>query len=116
MHHSQLGAGEWASILTAFVPSIGILFAYLELRRNTHIQRGQFLLGATERYFAESEARRLFYDIDYNRFKLTFVEGNPVTVERGDGGAKPFMQSEEERSLDNLLYTFDVIGRLVALG
>lgn len=117
MEDTQLGAGDWASIITAVVTSVGILLAYLELHRSTRIQRGQFLLGATERYFAESEARRLFYDIDYGRFQINFIEGDPATVERGAGQeAKPFMRSEEERALDNLLYTFDVIGRLVDLG
>lgn len=116
MQDTQLSAGEWASIITAIVTSVGILLAYFELHRSTRIQRGQFLLGATERYFAESEARRLFYDIDYNRFRINFIEGDPATVERNGQEAKPFMRSEEERSLDSLLYTFDVIGRLVDLG
>ena len=122
MQNEQLGAGDWADIITALVTSVGIMLAYWELRRNTRVQRGQFLMGATERYFAESDARRLFYDIDYEVFKINFIDGVPVTVTRGgqedveEERVLPFIGSEEERSLDNLLYTFDVIGRLVELG
>jgi hypothetical protein len=115
MQNSQLGAGDWADIITALVASVGILLAYLELRRNTRVQRGQFLMDVTERYFADSEARRLFYDIDYNQFEIHFIGGRPATVVRGNQEGHPFIGSEEERSLDNLLYTFDVIGRLVEL-
>lgn len=77
MQNPQLGAGDWANIITALVTSFGILLAYVELRRNTRVQRGQFLMEATERYFAESEARRLFYDIDSHQFQINFIKGEP---------------------------------------
>jgi len=111
----EVHVGDLAEILTALITAVGIFLAYFELRRNTRIQRAQFLLETTERYFGESEARRLFYDIDYNSFKLQFVNGTPSTVQRGEEDPKPFLGSDEERWLDSLLYTFDVIGRMVEL-
>jgi hypothetical protein len=107
---------QLADVVAALFTAIGILLAYRELRRNTRVQRAQFLLDATERYFSDVEVRRLFYDINYHRFKLSFEEGNPTTITRGDETPRPFLHSEDERLLDTLLYTLDVLGRIVRIG
>jgi hypothetical protein len=101
------------SFLTAFV---GLVFAAVQLRRSIVVQRARFLLDATERYFGDTDVRRLYYDIDYCRFRLEFVDGEPANVQRGDQPPKPFIGSDEERLLDTLLYTFDVIGRIAESG
>ncbi len=111
-----LDIGGIASLLTGVVTAIGIFLAYVQLRRAAGVQRAQFLLDTTKQYFGDADGRRLYYDIDYDRFKLTFVNGEPSEVSRGDAPAKPFIRSNEERLLDALLYTLDSIGRIVELG
>jgi hypothetical protein len=108
--------GDSASLLTGIVTAVGIWLAYKQLRHVAAAQRAEFLLNATERYFADDEVRKLYYDIDYDRFSLTFAGGQPAHVKRGDSAAIPFFGSREERLLDTLLYTLDTIGRIVDLG
>jgi len=80
---------------------VSLIFAAREIRRNTLAQRTRFLLDFTERYFRDTDTRKFFYKIDYNKFRFHLSE---------------FIGSDEERWLDSLLYTFDVIGRMVRTG
>src|SRR6478609_3643217 len=102
---------EWA---TALITLFGFFFAVHELRRSGKAQRAQFLLDTTEKYFGDVEVRKLYYDIDYGNFELVYKEGGPREVRCRDlsGKYKPFLGSDEERLLDSLLYTLDVIGRV----
>jgi hypothetical protein len=111
-----LDLGDVASLLTGIITAVGILLAYKQLRHVAAAQRAQFLLNATERYFADDDVRALYYDIDYERFALTFTNGEPAQVQRGDAAPIRFVGSREERLLDGLLYTLDTIGRIVDLG
>lgn len=105
-----------ALTLIGFVFTVtALVFTGFQLRRNSLVQRAQFLLSATERYFADSEVRRLYYDIDYGQFTIQFNDHEPATFCRRGSPAKAFIGSDEERWLDNLLYTFDTIGRIVEL-
>jgi len=88
--------------LAGFIFTIAsLILAAREVRRNTTAQRTQFLLDFTERYFADNDVRKFFYKIDYNKFKFD---------------VKELVGSDEERWLDSLLYTFDLIGRMVRTG
>src|SRR6266581_690283 len=111
----EVHAADILTLIGFLFTVIALLFTGFQLRRNSLVQRAQFLLGATERYFADSEVRRLYYDIDYGRFTIEFINREPATFCRRDSPAKPFIGSDEERWLDNLLYTFDTIGRIVEL-
>lgn len=66
-----------------------------------HDQRAQFLLELTGRYFADKEVRQFYYRLENNKFFF-----NPET----------FPESDDERCLDQLIYTFDVIGWAVRTG
>lgn len=93
----------WEQIFTLFgfiAAVISLIFAAREVRRNTLAQRAGFLLTLTERYFADNEIRKFYYQIDYHHFIFDL---------------KSFVGSDEERWLDTLLYTFDVIGSLVRM-
>jgi hypothetical protein len=79
---------------------LGLVFAGFELRRNARVQKAQFLLDITERYFSDTDVRKFYYKLDYNKFTLDFNK---------------LIGSDEERWLDSLLYTFDLIGRLVKM-
>lgn len=107
----------FADLFTSFLTIVAILLAFRELRLNTRVQRAQFLLNATNRYFSDGPERDLYYDIDYRRLKIDFEHGEPSTVSRGEKGTtKPFLGSEEEHQLDNMLYNFDIIGRILEMG
>jgi hypothetical protein len=112
---SEIGVGDILTFLGFLAAAGGLVFTAVQLRLGTRVQRAQFLLDTTERYFADTDVRRLYYDIDYNKFSLAFVGGEPNTFQRGTNTPKPFIGSDEERWLDNLLYTFDVIGRVAEL-
>ena len=59
------------------------------------------MLDITERYFSNEEVRKFYYKLDYNQFDWT---------------EKTFVGSDEERWLDHLVYTFDLVGQLVRMG
>lgn len=99
--NSEISIGDILTIVGFIFTIISLVFAGVQLRRNTSVQRAQFLLDITERYFRDSEIRKFFYDLDYRNFTLDFQK---------------FIGSDEERWLDSLLYTFDVIGQMVKTG
>ena len=72
-----------------------------ELERNILVTKAQFIMDITERYFQNDDVRKFYYKLDYGNWKFD---------------AKNFEESDEERWLDHLLYTFDVIGQLVKIG
>ena len=111
-------AGKVANVATALIALVGFAATLVELCRSTRVRRAQFLFDAAERYFADSDIRKLYYDLDYEgRFEIAFDdEGNPQAVRRGGGDAHPFVGSDEARLLDSLLYNLDSIGRLVEIG
>jgi hypothetical protein len=91
-------------ILTAIgflLTAVSVLFAGFTLRRTIKVQRGDFLLKLTERYFQDKALQDLYLKIDWG--KSTFDPRNL--------GNDP-----EERLLDRLLYLFDEIGQLLRLG
>ncbi len=113
---AEIGIGDVLTFLGFLAAAAGLVFTAIQIRRGAKTQRAQFLLETTERYFGDTEGRRLYYVIDYGTFKLDFENGNPKMVHRSGIAKKPFIGSDEERWLDNLLYTLDVIGRIAELG
>jgi hypothetical protein len=118
----QVNVGDILT-LTGFVLTIvGLFFTGIQLRRNTAAQKARFLLEFTERYFSDSAVRRFFYQVDYNQIELDFSDRERPLMTRPvpslDGTVQEwktdyFLLSDEERCLDSLLYTFDVIGRML---
>jgi len=91
-------------ILTAagfFLTFMSVFFAGFALRQNIRVQRGDFLLKLTERYFKDTAIRDLYYKIDWGEWIF-----DPRKL--GD--------DPEEQLLDRLLYLFDEIGQLFRLG
>lgn len=79
---------------------IGFIFAIYQVKQNQRTLKAQFLLEITTRYFDNVEMREFYYKVDYHKF----------TFDPEDN--QDFIGSEDERLLDQLLYTFDTIGRL----
>ncbi|MGF6808367.1 hypothetical protein OKW30_003493 [Paraburkholderia sp. Clong3] len=123
---ADVGLGDISTFLGFLAAAVGLFFTAWQLKEGVNVRkaevnvrRAEFLLNTTERFFSDVEVRRLYYDIDYGDFDLTFVQSGPrlipENVRRGGGDAKPFIGSEDERLLDSLLYTLDVIARIAAM-
>ncbi len=80
---------------------IGLMFAAVELRLSAKVQRAQFLMDVTQRYFGDESVRKFYYKVDYEKFEF-----DPAS----------FIGSDDERHLDTLVYTFDTMERLVRMG
>jgi hypothetical protein len=78
-----------------------VLFAGLTLRKTVRVQRADFLLKLTERYFKSEEVRDFYYQLDWDQWRFS---------------PDQFIASKEERLLDSLLYSFDEIGQVLRLG
>jgi hypothetical protein len=96
----EVKPGDVLTLIGFFLTLVGLFFAIRQLRQNTRVQRAQFLMDTTERYFSDSEVRKFYYKLDYDKFTFKL---------------DTFMGSDDERWLDSLLYTFDVIGRMVKM-
>lgn len=101
LHWSPVvSVGDVLTAAALFLTATGLLFAGMQLRRNTKAHRAQFLLEVSARYFSDDNIRRFSQKLDWQEF--TFLQDK-------------FPGSEEELRLDNLLYMFDIIGCMVRL-
>jgi hypothetical protein len=78
-----------------------VLFAAMTLRKTVRVQRAEYLLKLTERYFKNEEVRKFYYSVDWNKWAFDMGQ---------------FTSSDEERWLDSLLYSFDEVGHVLRLG
>jgi len=112
----EVNLGNVLTFIGLAATALGLTFTARQLRNGVRVQRAQFLLQTTERYFKDADVRKLYYDIDYGAFELRFVNDEPREFRRNGQDFRPLFGSDEERLLDALLYTFDVIARVVELG
>lgn len=95
---------DFVAIVALAVAIISAGVAILTLRRNSRVQKAQFVANLTRDFFQDSDLRRFFYRIDYERFRFDSKE------------VAEFKGSEDERHLDALLYQYNMVGRLVRVG
>lgn len=95
---------DFVAVLALVVAMTGAVVAVLTLLRNSRVQKAQFIANLTKDFFQDSDLRKFFYKIDYERFRF-----DPANVAE-------FKGSEDERYLDALLYQYNMVGRLVRLG
>jgi hypothetical protein len=119
----QYHLGDIITLGGVIFTAVGVFLAMFQLRNGAKVQRAQFLLETTDRYFSDSEVRSLFYDIDYGELHIEFEYNNhklkyaqPTNFWRRKEFVGKFLGSKEERLLDNLLYTLDTIGRVLDMG
>ncbi|HEY0605601.1 MAG TPA: hypothetical protein VGD58_21945 [Herpetosiphonaceae bacterium] len=96
----EIKIGDIFTLVGLLFAGVSLLVTAYQLRINSRVQKAQFLLDITDRYFSDSEIRSLFYKLDHREF--VFDENNV----RGNN---------ELRTLDKLLYILDVIGRMVRM-
>lgn len=83
------------------VTALGVWLAFVQLRRGVRQERAKFLMELTARYFADNDVRRFYYKLEEEGDRRFIYD------------PKKFAGSPEERWLDQLLYSFDVIGWVV---
>src|SRR4029077_11344632 len=82
---------DFTAVLALVVAMTSAVVAVLTLLRNSRVQKAQFIANLTKDFFQESELRKFFYKIDYEKFYF-----DPTKVAE-------FKGSEDERHLDALL-------------
>ncbi|MBZ5500112.1 MAG: hypothetical protein LAP85_27265 [Acidobacteriia bacterium] len=97
---SQISVGDVLTGIGLLLTVLGLVFAAVEVRRNTNANRAQLLAELTARYFGDETLRRFSQRLDWGQFVFQ---------------AQGFQCSDDERSLDNILYTFDLFGRMIRL-
>ena len=85
--------------VASIVIGVGLLFTvatlllnFVQLRRNWRVQKAQFLANITNDLFDDTDLRKFYYAIDYEKFN--FAESK----------LDEFKGSDQERYLDALLY------------
>lgn len=114
-----MSLNDWsniANVVMAALTFFGIVFVGYELNANNRARRAEFLMNTTQLFFSNPDIRQLYYDIDYQNFCLDTVDENNPKIKRCDGAWKEFCGSDDEKTLDLMLYTLDAIGRVVKLG
>lgn len=99
----QLNIGHIISIVGFLATAIGLLVAVIQMRRNLMIHRADFIRSVTSDLFDDSELRKFFYEIDYEKFKFSKDD------------LSKFKGSDDERRLDALLYKYDTIAKMLRL-
>jgi hypothetical protein len=95
---------DFVAVLALVVAMTSAVVAVLTLLRNSRVQKAQFIANLTKDFFQDSDLRKFFYKVDYEKFRF-----DPTKVAE-------FKGSEDERHLDALLYQYNMVGRLVRLG
>ena len=96
-----INAGHVLTALGFLFTGGALIVSARSLRRTAMVQRGEFLLELTERYFKDDAVRAFYYQVDWGSW--TFSDA-------------AFPHSEAERLLDRLLYSFDEIGQVLRIG
>lgn len=97
----QLSLPDIVSLAGLFLTGFGLIFAALQIRQNNVSRRAEIMLAVINRYFGNLDERQMYYKLDYNEF--VFDPDN-------------FIGSDDERSLDGILYNLNAIGRLLHIG
>lgn len=94
---------DFVAVIALVVAMTGAVVAVLTLLRNSRVQKAQFIANLTKDFFQDSDLRKFFYKIDYEKFRFDSTK------------LAEFKGSEDERHLDLLLYQYNMVGRLVRL-
>lgn len=99
----EVTLGDVLTLIGFTATGVGLFIALVQMKQNFKVQQAQFLLGITNVLFDDSNLRKFFYKIDYEKFK--FDKNN----------LNKFKGSDEERWLDSLLYHYDSLGKMVRM-
>src|SRR4051812_27799600 len=97
---NRLDIGNIMSLLGFLAASVRLFFSGNQIKRTRRVDRAKFILDVTARYFNDAEARKFYYQLDYDFWKFDLDK---------------FPLSDEERWLDSMIYTFDLIGRMIRI-
>ena len=99
-----LTIGDLLVAISLAVAAIGLGMNWSALRRNRELERVDLALSLIGRLLDDSEVRKFFYKIDYDKFRFS------------TDSLEEFKGSADERNLDALLYQYDYLSRMVRRG
>jgi hypothetical protein len=97
----EASIGDYLSSIAILVGATGLFFTWAQLRYNSMQKRAEIAIGFLQEYLKDSDMSRMFYDLEYGRFKYD---------------DKKFSGSDVEIRLDKLLAHFEKVSRLIDLG
>jgi hypothetical protein len=96
---------EWkisiGDILSTTSILVGVLLAWWQLRKSNQQNRAEFIIGLLAKHVADNDTLNMLYKLEYKRYKFD---------------ENIFPESEEEKALDKLLYSFTQISALYQIG
>jgi hypothetical protein len=94
----QLRVADVVSIAALLAATASAIFAGTQVRRSRLTSRHQFLFDTFDRYFRDERVREFYYALDYHVWIFD---------------SKSLPNSPEEPALDHLIYTFDMMEKMV---
>ncbi|OGQ92376.1 MAG: hypothetical protein A2464_03735 [Deltaproteobacteria bacterium RIFOXYC2_FULL_48_10] len=98
-----LNIGHVISLIGFIATATGLFIAVFQIKRNFKVQRAEFIRSITAELFDDSDLRKFFYEIDYEKFKFPADD------------IKSWKGCDNERRLDALLYKYDAIAKMVRI-
>lgn len=89
--------GTYAQVIANIAATVTLVLTVYALRKTVGYNRGDHLLKLHEIFLADSEMSRIYYSVEYDRFRYV---------------SEQFHGSKDEQALDRLLGFFDNLGRL----
>ena len=97
---NEIRVGDLISTCSFLIAAVGLFLNWWQLRIGGVRKRAEFIVSVFNQYVADPDTSRMFYDLEYGRFKY-------------DGA---FHGSDQERHLDRLLSYFEKIAALYDMG
>lgn len=97
----SLSVTDALALIGVLITSAGVIAAVIQIRANARAERARFLLEIIEQFFADEQSRALFHKLDYDEWRF-----DPAA----------FQASDNDRLIDQALYTLDIVGHMVRRG
>ena len=98
--NGEIHPSDVLTVLAVATTAVTVVLLYRQARTVVATNRARFLFDLLHWYFDNDKLRRLYYQLDWRKWKF-----DPDS----------FPMSEDEASIDHLMYLLDIVGHLLAL-
>lgn len=98
-----MNVGQVVQFLGLVLTFFGLFLTYLQLKKSQTVSTAEILKDVMFKFFGDEQIQKTYYKVGEGQFKFDVEEFK-----------KP--GSDAERSLDQLLYLFECVGKIHALG
>lgn len=98
---STFGIAEVVGFAALLVAAVAAVVALWQLRTMRRVNRARFLFDILKWYLDDNELRTMFYALDYHQWHFR---------------PSDFVLSEEEPSIDKLLFVFEIVEHFIEIG